>query len=255
MQVTGFNGGHHILGRNLEELSGFSGGHDVGHHGCASGGCSTLGLAGLAEGLAEHIADAHPSADPGGQACAAGRVLGGVSHGICCLELGVGLHVEHTHRPQFLGGFIRGFQVANVERLQGQANRPEVILSFGAHASRELIRQADQLKYVALGGSLAQQVLQFRQQHHPQAVLDIAGAVVALRTDDLGHKLLRVSHLEAVGAEALQQGDAQSNAGVAHDDRLGGAPFLIGKLAHRDIEHLGSKGCPVPEGFPDQVNQ
>ena len=76
-----------------------------------------------------------------------------------------------------------------------------------------------------------------------------------LGADDLGHEHLRVADLEGIRAKALQERHAQTHTGVAHDDRLGRAPFLVRPFLHRDEIDFGREGGAVVEGLADEVDK
>ncbi len=122
---------------------------------------------------AEHVANAHTGANAGRQAGATARVLRRIAQRVGCLQLGVGLHIQHTHGAQLLSRLAGRLEVLHVESLQRQAERQEIILRLGAHARAQLFGQADQLGHAVLGRRLAQQVLQLGEQHRAQTGFDI----------------------------------------------------------------------------------
>ncbi len=178
----------------------------------------------------------------------------GIAHRVRSLELGVGGHVEHAHIAQLLCRFAGRLEVPDVERLQLHADRFEVILGLGSDRRADLFGETDQIDNAAGGGRLTEYILKLGEQDRLQTLFDIGGAVGALRADHLCDELLRIFHLEGVGAKALKQRHAQSHAGVADDDRLGRAPFLVGKFPHGDKEHFGRKGRPVVEELADEID-
>ena len=230
--------------------------------GCRSCGgcCGSRLLSGLLlvhiESLAHIVADSHPGTDTGSQSGTAAFILRSVAHSVGSLQLGVGVHVQHTHRAQvFRTGFGR-FEIGDIEGLQHQTDGGKVILCLGADSGTEFFRQAEQLEDVlSLGGHGRERILQLGKQHRAQTVFNGCHCIAAGRTNDLRNELLRVADLETVGTEALQQGHSQTDTGVLDDDRLCGAPFAVGKFAHGDIIHFRGEGSTIIESLAEQVGE
>ncbi len=210
-------------------------------------GRSTASRGHARQSLAHHLAQANTSANTSRQASPAAGVLGRIAQRVGGLQLGVSRHIQHTHGAQFLCRLAGWLEVFHVEALKRQADGRKIIRGLCAHARTQLLGQADQLRHRVLGSRLAQQVLQLREQHRAQASFDIISAEHTLRTNDLGHKLLRVLNLEAECAKPLQQRHTQAHARIAYNDWLGSAPLLVGKLAHRNKVNLRRERRAVAE--------
>ena len=57
------------------------------------------------EGIADRFSYAHTCPNTSGQSCTTTGILGCVTHRICGLQLGIGLHIQHAHGAEFFGRF------------------------------------------------------------------------------------------------------------------------------------------------------